>query len=446
MAISVRAAAPIERVRVDAFTVPTDFPEADGTISWDRTSLVLVHLSAGGTTGLGYSYTDPSAGRIVETVLADAIRGEDALSIGARWLAMSRVVRNLGRPGLVATAISAVDNALWDLKARILDVSLADLVGRARDAVPIYGSGGFTSYPIDRLQKQLGDWAAAGIGMVKMKVGTDPGADVERVTAAREAIGPDAQLFVDANGAYSRKQALAFADRYAELGVAWFEEPVSSDDLEGLRLIRDRAPAGMDIAAGEYGYTPDYFERMLAAGAVDCLQADATRCLGITGWLQANALCEARSMPLSAHCAPSIHAHPAACATRLRHIEYFHDHVRIERMLFDGVLEPNSGALWPDRTRPGNGLVLKETDAERWRIDPSRPSWLSWAQAPAGSEARRGSRPASVLARAVLCAVTPSSMLRSCEFESNMPWAPGSPGIGCQTSLGRSGSSRLSVC
>ena len=315
MAISVRAAAPIERVRVDAFTVPTDFPEADGTISWDRTSLVLVHLSAGGTTGLGYSYTDPSAGRIVETVLADAIHGEDALSIGARWLAMSRVVRNLGRPGLVATAISAVDNALWDLKARILDVSLADLVGRARDSVPIYGSGGFTSYSIDRLQKQLGDWAAAGIGMVKMKVGTDPGADVERVTAAREAIGPDVQLFVDANGAYSRKQALAFADRYSELGVAWFEEPVSSDDLEGLRLIRDRAPAGMEIAAGEYGYTPDYFERMLAAGAVDCLQADATRCLGITGWLAGQ---RPLRSPIDAPFRPLCAFHPRP-SSRLRH-------------------------------------------------------------------------------------------------------------------------------
>jgi len=369
MAVSAaRAGVPIERLRVDAYTIPTDFPEADGTVGWDRTSMLLVHVSAGGTTGIGYSYTDPAAGRLIQTVLADAIAGTDALAINGRWLAMSRAVRNIGRPGLVATAISAVDNALWDLKARLLDVPLADLIGRSRDGVPVYGSGGFTSYPVDRLQAQLGGWASRGIGMVKMKVGSDPGADVERVRAAREAIGPDVQLFVDANGAYSRKQALAMADRFAEVGVVWFEEPVSSDDLPGMRLIRDRAPAGMDVAAGEYGYTPDYFERMLEAGAVDCLQADATRCLGITGWLQANALCEARSLPLSAHCAPSMHAHPAAAATRLRHIEYFHDHVRIERMLFDGVLEPREGCLWPDGSRPGTGLEFKERDTERWRV------------------------------------------------------------------------------
>ena len=87
-----------------------------------------------------------------------------------------------------------------------------------------------------------------------MKIGRQPERDVERVRVARAAVGDQAKLFVDANGAYSRKEALAFAHAFAELGVSWFEEPVSSDDLEGLRLLRDRAPEGMDIAAGEYGY------------------------------------------------------------------------------------------------------------------------------------------------------------------------------------------------
>ncbi len=361
-----RPAAPIERLDVSAFTIPTDDPEADGTIAWDRTTLVLVEARAGGTTGIGYSYTGEAAATVCRGVLAEAVRGIDALAPPAAHHAMSRAVRNLGRPGLVATAISAVDNALWDLKARLLGLALVDLLGAVRDAVPVYGSGGFTSYPLDRLRNQLGGWASEGIGMVKMKVGADPGADLERVRAARDAIGPDVALFVDANGAYDRKQALRFADAYAGLAVAWFEEPVSSDDLDGLRLLRDRAPGGMDIAAGEYGYTPDYFDRMLAAGAVDCLQADATRCLGITGWMGVNALCEARSMPLSAHCAPAIHAHPAAAAGRLRHIEYFHDHVRIEHLLFDGVVEPRDGVLYPDLDRPGIGLELKRGEAERY--------------------------------------------------------------------------------
>jgi L-alanine-DL-glutamate epimerase-like enolase superfamily enzyme len=201
------------------------------------------------------------------------------------------------------------------------------------------------------------------IKMVKMKIGRAPSADFDRVRAAREAIGPNVELCVDANGAYSRKQALAQAEHFAELDVRWFEEPVSSDDLEGLRLLRDRAPAGMTIAAGEYGYDVYYFRRMLAAGAVDVLQADATRCGGLTGFLQAGALCEAFELPFSFHCAPAVHL-AAACALPAFWVgEYFFDHARIENMLFDGVPQPIAGALRPDRSRPGCGLEFKRADA-----------------------------------------------------------------------------------
>jgi L-alanine-DL-glutamate epimerase-like enolase superfamily enzyme len=274
----------------------------------------------------------------------------------------------LGRPGITAMAVSAVDSALWDLKARLLDLPLVTLLGSAHDSVPVYGSGGFTSYSIERLQEQLAGWADQGIPRVKMKIGTHPDEDLERVRAARNAIGPEVELFVDANGAYNRKQALAFAEAFAELHVAWFEEPVSSDDLDGLHLLRDRAPAGMDIAAGEYGYELDYFRRMLAAEAVDVLQADATRCGGITGFLGVVPLCQAQHLELSAHCAPSLHV-PACCATPpLRHLEYFHDHARIEQMLFDGALTPIRGALHPDLSQPGLGLEFKHQDAEQYLV------------------------------------------------------------------------------
>jgi len=274
-----------------------------------------------------------------------------------------------GLPAHASMAIAAVDTALWDLKARLLDLPLATLLDAVRDHVPVYGSGGFTSYPDARLAEQLSGWASQGVPRVKMKVGRNPSRDLERVGIARDAIGPSTELFVDANGALSRMQALWFANRYVEeFGVSWFEEPVSSDDLEGLRLLRDRAPAGMDIAAGEYGYTLDYFEKMLAAGAVTCLQADVTRCEGITGFLRVAALCQARSLELSAHCGPSIHAHPCCAVVPFRHLEYFHDHARLERVLFDGVLEPKDGALHPDFTRPGNGLELKRADAERYAV------------------------------------------------------------------------------
>lgn len=358
----------VERIDVSTYRIPTDQAESDGTFTWDSTTLVLVEAHARSATGIGYSYTSASAAAVIRDVLSTIVVGRDATAVPESWSAMRRAVRNIGRPGLVSTAISAVDAALWDLKARLFDLPLVALLGRVRNRVPVYGSGGFTSYSIDRLREQLGAWAADGVARVKMKVGRQPEEDLERVGAARDAIGEDVELFVDANGAYGRKQALAFAEAFAGHDVVWFEEPVSSDDLEGLRLLRDRAPAGMEIAAGEYGYDGFYFRRMLEAGAVDVLQADATRCAGLTGFLRADVLCDAFSVPLSGHTAPALHLHAACAAASVRHLEYFHDHVRIERLIFDGVPQLEDGTLVPDRSRPGNGLELKRADAERFAV------------------------------------------------------------------------------
>jgi L-alanine-DL-glutamate epimerase-like enolase superfamily enzyme len=176
------------------------------------------------------------------------------------------------------------------------------------------------------------------------------------------------ELFVDANGAYDRKQALLKAEQFADLNVTWFEEPVSSDDLEGLRLMRDRSPAGMRIAAGEYGYDERYFRRMVGAGAVDVLQADATRCAGATGFRNADSICEAFCLPLSAHTAPTLHTHLCCAAPRAINVEYFHDHARIEQMFFDGAIKAVKGELRPDLARPGLGLEFKRSDAERYRV------------------------------------------------------------------------------
>jgi L-alanine-DL-glutamate epimerase-like enolase superfamily enzyme len=361
-------AIPIERLEVSAFKVPTDRPESDGTLEWDSTTCVVVEAVAGGRTGIGYAYTSAAAAMVVKEKLEDEVRGRDATDVPGAFEAMVRSVRNMGSRGITASAISAVDAALWDLKARLLDVALVTLLGAVRERVAVYGSGGFTSYTLHELCAQLGGWVASGMGMVKMKVGRDPGADPMRVEAARDAIGTSAELFVDANGGYERKQALLMAQMFAQHDVRWFEEPVTSDDLEGLRLLRDQGPPGMAVAAGEYGYDPYYFRRMLEAGAVDVLQADATRCRGITGFLQVGALCEAYGMRLSAHTAPSIHAHVACALPAVVHVEYFHDHVRLEGMLFEGAARAQNGALTPDRTRPGLGIELKRKDAERFAV------------------------------------------------------------------------------
>jgi L-alanine-DL-glutamate epimerase-like enolase superfamily enzyme len=361
--------APIERIAASAYVVPTDAEcESDGTLTWRDTGLVIAFVSCGRSQGVGYSYTSSATARIIHDVLEPALRGLNALAIPAAWEAMRRAVRNLGQPGIAFNAISAVDVALWDLKAKLLDLPLVTLLGAARERVSAYGSGGFTSYDDDQLCAQLSAWAEAGCAAVKMKIGRDAARDRQRVRAARRAIGDEVELFVDANGAYDRKLALLQAYDFSEQAVRWFEEPVSSDDLAGLHALRERVPPGMDVAAGEYGYTPVYFERMLGAEAVDVLQADATRCGGVSGFLATAALAGARCLDLSAHCAPALHVHLGCAVPSVRHVEYFHDHARIEPLFFDGAAELRAGMLAPDLSRPGLGLTLKTSDVARFAL------------------------------------------------------------------------------
>jgi L-alanine-DL-glutamate epimerase-like enolase superfamily enzyme len=355
----------VESIEVSAYTVPTDSPESDGTLRWDSTTMVLVEAIGGGKRGIGYTYGDVSVGKFIESKLAETVQDADAMSPPAAWAAMQDAIRNAGRPGVGAMAISAVDIALWDLKSKLLGRPLAEILPRFHDGVPIYGSGGFTSYSEDRLREQLGGWASEGIPRVKMKVGREPGRDLGRVRAVREAIGDDVELMVDANGAYTRKQALYWAERFAEGGIAYLEEPVSSEDREGLRLLRDRGPGGLSIAAGEYEWTLPQLADL--AGCVDILQADVTRCAGITNLLRVDGICKGRQIPFSAHCAPAVSAHACCAVETLLHLEYFHDHVRIEGILFDGVLTPEEGGLLrPDPSRPGLGLELRRPEVERY--------------------------------------------------------------------------------
>lgn len=358
----------ITGVDTAAYRLPTERPESDGTLTWDATTVVLARVHAGDATGLGYTYAHQAAAVLVDGVLAPVVSGREAFDVGARWADMSAALRNVGRRGLGFYALSAVDVALWDLKATLLDVPLVTLLGARRDTVPVYGSGGFTSSPLPALREQLGAWAADGMPAVKMKVGRDPGADPARVTAAREAIGDDVALYVDANGAYTRKQALERSRAFAADGVGWHEEPVSSEDLAGLRLVRDRAPDGMDIAAGEYATTRAEFRDLVEAGAVDCLQADVTRCGGVTGFLEAAALADAHGLDVSTHTAPHVSAVAAAAAPAVRHVEWFHDHVRLEALLFDGAVRARDGAVRPQRERPGLGIDLREADAAPYAV------------------------------------------------------------------------------
>jgi L-alanine-DL-glutamate epimerase-like enolase superfamily enzyme len=361
----------VDGVTATVYEIPTDRPEADGTLAWSSTTLVIAHVTGGGRTGLGYTYGSGACKPLIEGELAAAVTGHVVLDTGAALQAMVRAVRNVGRPGLVSYAISAVETALWDLKGTLLGVPVCSLLGAVRDTVPVYGSGGFTTYDAAAARAQLERWTGdLAIPRVKIKIGESWGTaqarDLARIAFARNVIGPETELYVDANGGYTRKQAVRMARAMAEHDVTWFEEPVSSDDLDGLREVRDQVDP--DVTAGEYGYDLTYFARMVDAEAVDCLQVDVTRCGGIAEWLRAAAVAAARGLQVSGHCAPNLHAHVAAAVPNFRHLEYFHDHARIETMLFDGALDPSGGVMRPEPSRPGLGLTLKDANCARYRV------------------------------------------------------------------------------
>jgi L-alanine-DL-glutamate epimerase-like enolase superfamily enzyme len=363
--------APIQRLRAASYVIPTDRPEADGTLAWDSTTMVVVHADAAGQVGTGWTYSTAAAAQVVTEVLAKVVTGRSALDVPGGNEAMFRAVRNFGGRGIASAAISAVDIALWDLKARLLGTSVTALLGGARP-VPVYGSGGFTTYDSRQLTEQLSGWVDdQQIPRVKIKIGESRGQredrDLSRIAQARQVIGREAELFVDANGGYTATQAARVADRMAAYDVTWFEEPVSSDDLAGLAELRKRLD--LDVAAGEYSWCLADSAALLRAAAVDCLQIDVTRCGGITGFTAAAELAAAHGLQVSGHCGPNLHARAAAGAANLRHVEYFHDHQRIEQLLFDGALDPDGGTMNPDPGEAGLGLELRAKDAERYRCD-----------------------------------------------------------------------------
>ncbi|HEX2773796.1 MAG TPA: enolase C-terminal domain-like protein, partial [Micromonosporaceae bacterium] len=346
------------RLAAQAYRVPTDAPEGDGTLAWSSTTLVLVEASADSVTGMGWTYGPAAAVSVVADLLAPAVAGLDPDDVPAAWLAMQQRLRNAGRPGIAGLALSAADCAIWDLKARRHGLPLARLLGTARAEVPVYVSGAFTTYDADQQHRQLAGWVREdGIPRVKIKIGESWGReaprDLARMAAARRTIGDDAELYVDANGAYERKQAIRVIRAAADLDVRWYEEPVSSDDLVGLGQVRDQVLP--DVAAGEFGFDLVYFHRMVPY--VDCLQIDVTRCGGISEFQRAAAVAAAAGLEVSAHCAPHQHLAVAAAVPNLRHIEWFHDHARIESMLLDGAVPATGGMVRVNLTEPGIGLA-----------------------------------------------------------------------------------------
>jgi L-alanine-DL-glutamate epimerase-like enolase superfamily enzyme len=346
------------------YRFPTPEREADGTLDWNSTTAVVVTVRAGDVAGLGWTYSTGAAAAVVRDHLAGAVVGKDTADVAGCWESMRRACRNLGTRGLVMQAISAVDIALWDLKARTLEVPLHELFGQVRGDVPVYGSGGFTTMSDAELSEQVDEWRGLGCRAMKIKIGESwgqrPDRDLARAARLRE-LAPSAELMVDANGGYSRAQARRVGAALDEFGVVWFEEPVSSDDLDGLALVRDAVRC--DVAAGEYA--ADVYDAAGLCRVVDCLQLDVTRCGGYTGFARAAALAAAHNLDVSAHCAPALHTPVAAATVNLRHVEYFADHARLEPLLVEHAPAVSNGVMRPNQA-VGHGCVL-HPEVERWR-------------------------------------------------------------------------------
>ncbi len=357
----------MQKMTIHSYDIPCDSEESDGTLKWKSTTLVFVALQFHDKIGIGFTYGHEACVDVIKKNFSPILKKNSnrlADDIPLIHEQMSNSVRNVGLRGIAAHALSAVDIALWDLKAKILEVPLCQLWGMARESVPVYGSGGFTSYSNEETAVQFQKWKEKGINKFKMKVGRNPSQDITRVKDARKAIDVNDELFVDANGAYTRKQALDFAEKFREYGVTWFEEPVPADDLQGLHLLRNQT--SLNITAGEYGYDAFYFKDMLEAQSVDIIQADATRCCGYTGFFEACKLSEAFNLPLSSHTAPSIHLQACLSQPDVCHMEYFHDHVRIEQTYFEGFPKLENGNLLPHLDRYGHGLELKVKDIQKY--------------------------------------------------------------------------------
>ncbi len=359
---------PVRNLRVSAYDIPASSPESDGTLSWDQTTLVLVELEAGDVTGIGYTYGHEATAMVIHKTLAPLVLGKNVLDIPGIYREMVARIRNEGQCGIAMMAVSAVDVALWDTKGKLLSQPLCSLFGQSRECVPVYGSGGFTNYNDQQLGRQIESWLEAGIRAVKIKIGRESSRMMHRVRLSRDVMGPRCSFYVDANGAFTVEETREVFPVLEASRVEWFEEPVIAEDLAGLRQVRQQVNRSMRIAAGEYGYHPRYFLRMAEFGAVDVLQADATRCGGFSGFLEVAAISQAAGLPFSSHCAPALHLHAALCCPSFFSAEYFHDHLRIESMLFDGVPVPRDGLLFPDLSGAGMGLEFKKADAQRFLI------------------------------------------------------------------------------
>jgi L-alanine-DL-glutamate epimerase-like enolase superfamily enzyme len=349
--------------------IPSAQPLGDATATWNLLGGCFAHIRTNaGLEGLGWSGASSAIREVIEHNLKPIIVGSDPLEIERLWDRMFSSVRSIGRKGAALCAISAVDIALWDLKAKMLGLPLYKLLGPYTDSVPVYGSGGWTTLSDAELVNEMAGYVQRGFTHVKMKVGRNFGSceadDIRRLALVRKALGADVGIYVDANGGYRAKQAISIAKRFEEYGVSLFEEPVIADDIEGLSVIAKSTT--IPIAAGENEYTKYGFKDLIARGGVDVVQPDVGRVGGVTEWLKVAHLAEAFNLPVAPHAMQLVHLHLACATPNLMKVEVIGVQEDYSRELFQEI-PPHNGGMWaPFPDKPGLGVELRQDAVARF--------------------------------------------------------------------------------
>lgn len=321
----------------------------------------------------GFAPTNPEAYSAVRSViegLKGSLIGEDPMNIERIWFRMFWLVRGFGRKGVALSAISAIDTALWDLKAKALNLPLYKLLGSFTDAVPVYGSGGWTNLSEKELVKEQVGWVERGFKGIKIKVGKDFGSaekeDVRRLAAVRKAVGDDIAIYIDANNGYYAKQAIALAPRFEEYNVGFFEEPVIADDIEGLAAVSRETK--IPVATGEHEYTKYGFKELLVRGAADILQPDVGRVGGVSEWMKVAHMAHGFNLPVANHSLHLISLHLACATPNFFIFEYLGMMEEADKFFYTEIPMPKDGMLSPFPDKPGLGLELKPDVIAKYQV------------------------------------------------------------------------------
>jgi L-alanine-DL-glutamate epimerase-like enolase superfamily enzyme len=360
----------IERITLSLAYLPLKAPVSDAKVSTGRqkplTEVAFLFAeidSAQGHSGLGFSYSKRAGGPGLfahAQEIAPQILREDPNDIARLWNKLMWAGASVGRSGLATQAIAAIDNALWDLKAKRAGLSLAKLLGAHRDSVQCYNtSGGFISTPLDQVLENVDRTVAAGIGGIKIKVGQPNfSADLTRLEAVSAHLNGRAALMVDANQQWERASALRAGRAFEQFGLVWIEEPLDAYDAEGHAQLA--ATLDTPIASGEMLTSVAEHRELMRLNAVDVIQPDAARVGGITQFLKIASQAESQGLTLAPHFAMEIHIHLAAAYSKEPWVEHF-DWLD---PLFNERLETRDGRMIVP-TRPGLGVTLSE-QARAW--------------------------------------------------------------------------------